>query len=621
MAITKTKFINFIRCPRYVALEEIKQNELKADVTFDEYRKEEEEEVLSEMIQSVYDSMFDEDGESLVDVEDSNLDTMLPYYKEIELLSDQYVKSKLPGTSKSAISNFNQESFDFVEDGIKYLCYVDIYNERDDAFDIIEVKATTSNTFLKVGPKIDGVLNPIFQKDERGIYRLKEELGISDMPQDKYFANRKKLMDKYKGPGHYIYDLLVQRMIIENDLKQHGDSHKIPKIRYYLATLNGDYVFNGIYENGKPVYSRDENGNDIITLFDFTYLTKELMEVVEKDRRKVVSYLKELNASPCKVGIFCEAKKKHKCKYLEACYYKIIPHYNSILNYMDSHRGFKDETNNTHLPYDLINDGIIHMTDINKNWLTRKNNFIQREVIDSGEPYYNFKKMKDGINTLNYPIYHLDFETFPCPLPRFRGEKCYTQSVFQFSLHIEKKPGECDIDKDHYEFLATTHEDVREQLVQKLCEYIDPTKGNVMAYNQGFERGRLKELAAIFPDYGPKLLKMADSLFDLMYITKNSTSLYKELGYDKEEAGTVNFYHEKLNGSYSIKKVLPIFAPELDYSKLKIGNGNDALVTYATFPKMTKEELLAKKEALLYYCKQDTWAMVLILNNLRKIVK
>ena len=42
-------------------------------------------------------------------------------------------------------------------------------------------------------------------------------------------------------------------------------------------------------------------------------------------------------------------------------------------------------------------------------------------------------KIIDGLKQLKYPIYHLDFETFPCPLPRYSGEKPYTQSVFQFS--------------------------------------------------------------------------------------------------------------------------------------------------------------------------------------------
>ena len=36
---------------------------------------------------------------------------------------------------------------------------------------------------------------------------------------------------------------------------------------------------------------------------------------------------------------------------------------------------------------------------------------------------------------------------------------------------------------------------------------------------------------------------------------------------------------------------------------------------------MTQEEREQKQEALIEYCKQDTWAMVEILNGLRKIVE
>ena len=33
MAITKTKFINYLRCPRYVALDNLNENELESDVS------------------------------------------------------------------------------------------------------------------------------------------------------------------------------------------------------------------------------------------------------------------------------------------------------------------------------------------------------------------------------------------------------------------------------------------------------------------------------------------------------------------------------------------------------------------------------------------------------------
>ena len=41
MAITKTKFINYIRCPRYASLDDIKKEKLDSIVTIEEYKNEE----------------------------------------------------------------------------------------------------------------------------------------------------------------------------------------------------------------------------------------------------------------------------------------------------------------------------------------------------------------------------------------------------------------------------------------------------------------------------------------------------------------------------------------------------------------------------------------------------
>ena len=42
MAITKTDFINYTRCRRYGALEEIHEDKIDSDMTLEEYIKEEE---------------------------------------------------------------------------------------------------------------------------------------------------------------------------------------------------------------------------------------------------------------------------------------------------------------------------------------------------------------------------------------------------------------------------------------------------------------------------------------------------------------------------------------------------------------------------------------------------
>ena len=54
MAITKTKFINYSRCPRYVALDEVKKERLNADISYSDYLEEEIDikkfELISQMI-------------------------------------------------------------------------------------------------------------------------------------------------------------------------------------------------------------------------------------------------------------------------------------------------------------------------------------------------------------------------------------------------------------------------------------------------------------------------------------------------------------------------------------------------------------------------------------------
>lgn len=607
MAITKTNFINYVRCPRYASLDDVSTNKLESDIGFAEYKKEEEEQRLREL----YDMMYDEEENDILTVKDEQLEVMLPYYNEIEILAGKVASKYFNGTFKFAYNTNDQESFDCKINGIRYLCYVDIYNEIDDYFNIIEVKATTSKKFLDLGYKVNKEFNSIFEKRDN-FYYLKNDLD------DKGLKIKTKLFNRFDNVGHYVYDLAVQRYIIENDLKQNNQSEKIDKIKYYLAVLNKDYVFNGKYDNIKPIYDTDDFGNEIIEYFDLTDVTKEYMDIIDIDRKKVEKYLRELKGDYVPINHYCEKKKITKCRYIPICW-KNIPSKNSIFNYLDAHHGFKDETGYKHDCFELVSDGIINMIDMPDNYLEREKNIIQKQVTKTHIPYFNKEKIKAGISQIEYPIYHLDFESFPCPLPRFKGEKCYSQSVFQFSLHIEKEEGICDKEKDHYGYLAVDNKDHRLELVEAMIKYIDLSKGTILVYNDSFEKTRLKELSEIFPQYKNELLRMKDMVFDLMNITKTRSSLYEELGFDKKESSLFNYYHEDMTGSFSIKKILPLFS-NLTYKGMEIGNGVEALVTYAKFSKMDKIEYEYKYQKLVEYCRQDTWAMVEILKGLRKSV-
>ena len=623
MAITKTNFINYSRCPRYAALEEIKSEKLDADITYKEYKHEEESEQLKEILGSIFeDDTYEVD---LTNKVNKQMEAMMPYYKMVEIEAGRITKKYFGGKSVYAEDTFSQESFEFNKNGIKYICYVDIYNEVSNDINIIEVKATTSNKYvnLKASHK-KGEKYSIFHFDkDKNCYYLKDEIDgyplDTEMPLDAYLKQKEKLFDRYSSVGSYIFDLAIQRFILEGEYKESHNEDKLKDVHYYLAVLNHNYVFDGTYEGKKAIYNPDNEGNEIVVFFDMTKVTEEYQNIIKQTEASLEEYLFNLNASPCPMGKWCERKKVKECIYLGPVCGKMIPAKNSSLNYLNNGAGFKTLDGERLKGLELINAGYINMLDIPEEWITSKKHEIQRDSLRFNRPYIDTEKIRAGLNALEYPIYHLDFETMPCPMPRFRGEKPYIQSPFEFSLHIEHAPGVCDKEKDNYIFLAKTFDnDEREELVKALCKYIDPDKGTLFAQNVAFEKGRIKELAAIFPEYREKLMKMYNRGFDLLWLVNTKTELYEELGFDKERASLPNYYNKDLSGSYSIKKTLPVFS-DLSYKDLTVKNGTEAIVAYASYNKMTKEEYDLYYEALRIYCQQDTWAMVVILQALREL--
>lgn len=607
MAVTKTDFINYTRCKRYFSLEDIRKNKLNSKVTIEEYKKQEKDEIIKELVSD----MFDEEDNDVTVKENKQLEAMMDYYKEVELLSALRVNNLFGGKSIYSEKTYNQESFDFELNGIRYLCYVDIYNETEESINIIEVKATTSKVMLETtyGRGEDKYPLFVFENDIYKIGKCRDLKYIND-----YENKINSFKDRFRK-GKYIYDLAVQRYFIEKDLKIHNINKKI---NYYLAVLNHEYIYDGYKEDGLRIYNKDINGNEIISLFDMNDITASMMGMVEQDRINLENYIFNGENIPCKVSISCGLNKNIECKFKSICF-KDVPKTNASYNYK-KFICFKDENGTTYDKYDLINEGYYKLNDVPLNWLANENHKIQRDCYDNDYIHINKDKIKSGLEHIKYPIYHLDFETFPCPVPRFKGETPYTQSPFEFSLHIENYPGVCDKEKDNFVFLANTLEDERLDLVKALVEHIDGSNGTMLAQNVSFERNVLKHLSEVFPEYKEKLLAIRDNSTDLLYYLDTNADLYESLGFEKDECKTMNYYNTKQSGSFSIKKTLPLFT-NLSYKDLEVHNGSEALSVYSCYDKMTEKELEQTKKNLIEYCKQDTWAMVEILNGLRELVK
>ena len=199
-----------------------------------------------------------------------------------------------------------------------------------------------------------------------------------------------------------------------------------------------------------------------------------------------------------------------------------------------------------------------------------------------------------------YPLYFLDFESYNAPIPEFDNASPYEQIPFQYSLHwIEEEGGELK----HTEFLAYPGGDPRRALAERLCADI-PEGACVLAYNMSFEVGRIRKLAELYPDLAHHLLSFR--IADLMVPFRDR-----------------DYYTRAMQGSYSIKYVLPALFPddpELDYHNLEgVHNGSEASAAFREMAALDPEKLEERRAQLLKYCGLDTYAMVKVWRKLCEV--
>jgi hypothetical protein len=192
---------------------------------------------------------------------------------------------------------------------------------------------------------------------------------------------------------------------------------------------------------------------------------------------------------------------------------------------------------------------------------------------------------------LGFPRYYLDFETITFAVPRWAGTRPYQQLPFQWSLHVEDAHGGLQ----HEEFLDLGGDMPLRAAALSLLEATRGA-GPVFMYT-AFEKTCLKTLGEFCPDLRDELDALSARLVDLLPIARR------------------HYYHPAMRGSWSIKKLLPTIAPDLDYSRLgEIQEGGAAQQAYleATAPGTSAAQREEIRGRLLAYCAQDTLAMVTV---------
>jgi hypothetical protein len=197
---------------------------------------------------------------------------------------------------------------------------------------------------------------------------------------------------------------------------------------------------------------------------------------------------------------------------------------------------------------------------------------------------------------LEYPLYFMDFETIQFAVPQYDESRPYQQIPFQWSLHLKKTRKSL---VEHFEFLGTPPVDPRTAFIQSLLYHVGD-KGSVIVWNKTFENTRLKEISRDFPEYSDRIESILERVVDLMVPFRRK-----------------HLYTPEMNGSYSLKAVLPALVPDLSYDDQEIQEGGTASMVYESLYSEKDPMIIVKKrEDLKKYCALDTLSMIRILEEL-----
>lgn len=361
---------------------------------------------------------------------------------------------------------------------------------------------------------------------------------------------------------HYWDDVAVQYYVLSGC--------GLPVNKAYLVHVNNGYVRRG-----------DIVPEELFVLQDITGIVKEKQASIPDTISEMRAMLR---GKMPKIDIGPHCRDPHDCDFMGFCW-QHVPE-DSIFSLRG--RGIDQ--------WELYRQGVIKLEDVPLDSL----NLMQRMQVE----YYLDKKShadpaKIGkfLKQIRYPVCFLDFETFGSGIPLFDGTRPYQQVPFQYSLHRIDAEGE---EVRHFEYLAQPGVDPRKEIAEKLVGEI-PEGACVIAYNMAFEKRVLREMGESIPKLRNRLNVVAEGMIDLMEPFKRR-----------------DIYHWRMNGSYSLKSVLPVLVPEMTYEGLEISDGSMASEAYFTMETIADPaELSRTRRALLEYCKQDTLGLVRLLEKMR----
>lgn len=419
---------------------------------------------------------------------------------------------------------------------------------------------------------------------EAGAYDLYEiKMSSTDEEEEDEFGKPKKINKKKEL--QFEYDLAFQT----NVAKLCGMAFN----KKYLVRLNRDYVRTG-----------DLDFSKLFKLTDKTEILNEtFLSVCLSEMEGALVYLSEekMPAGPC------------------SCYYRGRSAHCTTFSLNNPHvpaysvHDLNRIGNSPKLLKELLDEGILEIDEVPEDDRlipkSRKKGDEQPKprklnqvvVHKTKRPIVDLESIKKELDSLKFPLYFLDYETYPTAIPPFTGYSPYQHIVFQYSLHILRSP---EAEPEHHECLVLDG-DPSSQVVSSLRKDIGNI-GTVISWNKKFENSRNKELARLVHEQAGFLQDLIKRTYDLMDVVEQQY-----------------YVHHGFLGSSSIKKVQEVLAPGFAYKELGVKSGTEAIEAYRQISqgKLVGAAVEEKKREMLKYCRYDTEVMYVIWKFFSELVK
>lgn len=403
-----------------------------------------------------------------------------------------------------------------------------------------------------------------FRTDD-GLYARVDALESMDDGTTALYEIKSSTSVKTDAKHNHIKDACFQKVCADRAGQQID--------RVFLVHLNGDYVRNGAIDLG--------------AMLAFADITEAVEEVESETSAEIDAALTFLASDQDMIGCSCIEKTR--------------------ANHCDAFGIFNPEVPTPSiysLPRlranrirELRSMDVVRLQEVPEDYSLSEN---QRLVVDSakaGAPLVNEAAISSFLSDLTFPLYFFDYETFSSAVPLLDGTSPHKHFSVQYSLHILDADGSLH----HKEYLERQAR-LPDRLVERMQEDFGPT-GSVVSWHASFEKTRNREMAERYPDNADFLNSLNDRMVDL------------------EDVFKTDYVDARFDGSTSIKKVLPVVCPHLDYKELEVQDGASAMEAWQRMINAAPHEAEIIAADLLKYCERDTFAMVEIYRFLIDLVR